>query len=281
MDGGPRAAPTDGPARRGAEAALEDEIARLTEPDGPGRRARRGTPGRPRVTVSYAQSLDGSIALVPGEMLRLSGDRALSLTHRLRARHDAILVGIGTVLADDPRLTVRFAVGRNPVPVVLDSRLRLPGPARLLADAAAGPGAGGRRLLVAATADAPEAAAERLAARGAEVLRFAPEEGRVPLRPLLRALARRGVRRLLVEGGSRVLTSLFAARLADCVVVTVAPRLLGGEPALARVPAPVALGGLAWARFGDDLVFAGRPRFARSARSARSARPGGIAAARR
>lgn len=243
----------------GAESALEDEIARLTEPRGagPGGRARAGPPSRPRITVSYAQSLDGSIALVPGEMLRLSGDRALSLTHRLRARHEAILVGIGTVLADDPRLTVRFAAGPDPVPVVLDSRLRLPGSARLL------PGAGRRRPVVAATADAPAARAERLAARGAEVLRFAPEEGRVPLRPLLRALARRGVRRLLVEGGSRVLTSLFAARLADCVVVTVAPRLLGGEPALARVSAPVALDGLAWARYGDDLVFAGRPRFGR------------------
>lgn len=245
----------------GAESALEDEIARLTEPGraGPGGRARAGPPNRPRITVSYAQSLDGSIALVPGEMLRLSGDRALSLTHRLRARHDAILVGIGTVLADDPRLTVRFAAGQDPVPVVLDSRLRLPGSARLLAGAAAE----GRPPVVAATREAPAARAERLAARGAEVLRFAPEEGRVPLRPLFRALARRGVRRLLVEGGSRVLTSLFAARLADCVVVTVAPRLLGGEPALARVSAPVALGELAWARFGDDLVFAGRPRFGR------------------
>lgn len=270
------AAPTDRGAGGGAEAALEEEIARLTAPAGAGRGGRRaGPPGRPRVTVSYAQSLDGSIALVAGEMLRLSGDRALSLTHRLRAGHDAILVGIGTVLADDPRLTVRFAEGPDPIPVVLDSRLRLPGNARLLAGAGAARRAGRLPPVVAATADAPAARAERLAARGAEVLRFAPEEGRVPLRPLLRALARRGVRRLLVEGGSRVLTSLFAARLADCVVVTVAPRLLGGEPALARVSAPVALGGLAWARFGDDLVFAGRPRFARPAR------PGGRAAAGR
>lgn len=256
---------------RGA-AALEDHLRRLGVPTGIGRR-RRGTNGnaeppatpaelpaeppigRPAITVSYAQSLDGSIAALPGEPLRLSGARALGLTHRLRARHDAILVGIGTVLADDPRLNVRLAAGRSPTPVVLDSRLRLPGTARLLR------GGGRRPALVATTREASGTAVRRLRAQGAEVIRFAAEEGRVPLRRLLRALARRGVRRLLVEGGSRVLASLFAARLADAVVVTVAPRLVGGEPVLARAPAPVTLRDLSWSRYGDDLVFAGRPRF--------------------
>lgn len=228
-DGGPRAIPVESP--------IEPPV------------------GRPAITVSYAQSLDGSIAAIPGEPLRLSGARALGLTHRLRARHDAILVGIGTVLADDPRLTVRLAAGRSPTPVVLDSRLRLPGTARLLR------GGGRRPALVATTRGASAAAARRLRAQGAEVLRFAAEERRVPLRRLMRALARRGVRRLLVEGGSRVLTSLFAARLVDAVVVTVAPRLVGGEPVLTRVPAPVTLRDLSWSRYGDDLVFAGRPRF--------------------
>lgn len=237
-----------------AASALEAHLSRLTETPAASRPA--GPPvGRPAVTVSYAQSLDGSIAAIPGEPLRLSGARALGLTHRLRARHDAILVGIGTVLADDPRLNVRLAEGRSPTPVVLDSRLRLPGTARLLR------GGGRTPALVATTRAAAASAARRLAAEGAEVVRFAAEEGRVPLRHLLRALARRGVRRLLVEGGSRVLTSLFAARLADAVVVTVAPRLVGGEPALARVRAPVTLRDLSWARYGDDLVFAGRPRF--------------------
>lgn len=214
---------------------------------------------RPRVTVSYAQSLDGSIAARPGEPLRLSGSRSLELTHRLRAGHDAILVGIGTVLADDPRLNVRLVRGDSPLPVILDGRLRLPPTARLLR----GDGASGvvPRPLVATSFGASRERAARLRAAGVTVLRFRATERGMPLRSVMRALHRRGVRRLLVEGGGRVLTSMFAARLADWVVITVAPRLVGGEPALARVPAPVELAGLGWARLDDDLVFAGRPRF--------------------
>ncbi len=209
---------------------------------------------RPAITVSYAQSLDGSIAQNPGEPLRLSGSRSLELTHRLRAAHDAILVGIGTVLADDPRLNVRRAAGRSPLPVVLDSRLRTPEVARLLSERRA-------PVLIAATEGADPATRERLEVLGAIVLVFPPEQGRVPLRPLFRALRERGVRRMLVEGGGQVLTSLFAERLLDQVVITVAPRLIGGEPALFRMGAPVELEGLRWARLDDDLVFCGRPRF--------------------
>ena len=231
---------------------------------------------RPRITLSYAQSLDGSIAARPGQPLRLSGSGALAFTHRLRAAHDAILVGIGTVLADDPRLNVRLAPGQSPMPVILDDRLRLPVAARLLE----GRGAAGRAPapLVATIRGAPEARAARLRERGVTVVSFRPLRGRVPLRPLMRALRRRGVERLLVEGGGRVLTSLFAERLADWIVITVAPRLVGGESALARVPAPVDLLGLQWARLDDDLVFAGRPRFAAVDRSAGAPSPGATAA---
>ena len=242
-------------------AGLEDWISQWTAPEvSPARR-------RPVVTVSYAQSLDGSIAARPGEPLRLSGSRALELTHRLRAGHDAILVGIGTVLADDPRLNVRLAAGRSPIPVILDGRLRLPLTARLLRERdAGGELAAASGPLVATNLEAAAERAVTLRRHGVTVLPFRPREGRVPLRPLMRELYRRGVRRLLVEGGGRVLTSLFAERLADWVVITVAPRLVGGEPALARVPAPVDLRWLAWARLDDDLVFAGRPRFGASRR---------------
>ena len=238
---------------------LEGLVAQLTSSDA------ASVGRRPRVTVSYAQSLDGSIAARPGEPLRLSGSRSLELTHRLRAGHEAILVGIGTVLADDPRLNVRLAAGENPIPVILDGRLRLPLTARLLRERRT-PGTAPPPL-VATSFGAPPEQAARLREHGVTVLRFRLSGGRVPLRSLMRALHRRGVRRLLVEGGGRVLTSMFAERLADWVVITVAPRLVGGEPALARVPVPAELSGLAWARLDDDLVFAGRPRFGASGRS--------------
>src|SRR5262249_3832268 len=82
--------------------------------------------GRPFVTLSYAQSVDGSIAARPGQPLALSGAQSMTLTHQLRVAHDAILVGIGTVLADNPRLTVRLVEGKNPQPIVADSHLRFP-----------------------------------------------------------------------------------------------------------------------------------------------------------
>lgn len=242
---------------RRPEARTAESAALLRAPEG------RPLRSRPRVTASYAQSLDGSIAARPGEPLRLSGSRALELTHGLRAGHDAILVGIGTVLADNPRLNVRLAAGKSPMPVILDGRLRFPLDARLLrereSEGVPGP-------LVATTRGAPPERARRLRQHGVTVVSFRASNGRVPLRPLMRALRRRGVGRLLVEGGGRVLTSLFAERLADWVVITVAPRLVGGESALARVPAPVELANLAWARLDDDLVFAGRPRFGSSRR---------------
>ena len=93
---------------------------------------RRQREGRLLVTLSYAQSLDGCIAALPGQPLAVSGTLSLTLTHQLRAAHDAILVGIGTVLADNPRLTVRLVEGRHPQPVVVDSQLRFPPDANLL-----------------------------------------------------------------------------------------------------------------------------------------------------
>ncbi len=89
---------------------------------------------RPYVTLSYAQSLDGSITARRGEPLAISGPESLEMTHRLRAEHDAILVGIGTLLADDPRLSVRLVAGADPQPIIVDSRLRFPLNARILLD---------------------------------------------------------------------------------------------------------------------------------------------------
>ena len=147
---------------------VEEVLAGVTAAE----RARPGRGGaRPVVTLAWAQSIDGSLALEAGRGLRLSGDASTVLTHAIRAAHDAILVGIETLLADDPQLNVRHWAGRSPAPVVLDSRLRTPPNARVLALDAnhLGPD---RVVRVACTADAAAAREAQLAARGARVLRL-------------------------------------------------------------------------------------------------------------
>lgn len=176
---------------------------------------------RPFVTLSYAQSLDGCVTARAGSPLALSGAESLEMTHALRAAHDAILVGIGTVLADDPSLTVRLVEGENPQPVVVDSHLRLPLHARLLQ----------RKdpLWIATTDAAPRSRRLALEAVGARILRLpALADGRVDLAALLPELGALGMTSLMVEGGPSILTSFLAARLADYAVVTIAPLFVGG-----------------------------------------------------
>jgi GTP cyclohydrolase II len=177
--------------------------------------------GRPFITVSYAQSLDGSITVQRGLSTAISGPETLRLTHRLRASHDAILVGIGTVLADDPRLTVRLVPGPDPQPVVLDSHLRFPLTARLLQN--------GRSPWIATHHTADPAQIASLQARGATVWPLPIDElGQISLPALLTRLKQQGINSLMVEGGARVITSFLAHQLVDRLVVTVSPRLLGG-----------------------------------------------------
>lgn len=207
---------------------------------------------RPFVTLAYAQSLDGSIAGRGRRPLSLSGPSSLQLTHELRAAHDAILVGIGTVLSDDPQLTVRLVPGSDPQPIVVDSRLRLPDASHLME--------AGRGTWLAATPDASEQKEALARARGVEVLRTpALDNGWVDLDPLVFSLGQRGVSRLLVEGGARILTSFLKARLVDYVVVTVAPQFVGGVPALSDNELSPFPRLQSWhsERVGDDLVLAG------------------------
>ncbi|CUS04778.2 Riboflavin-specific deaminase/GTP cyclohydrolase II [Candidatus Promineifilum breve] len=183
-------------------------------------------PGRPYITLSYAQSLDGSIAARRGEQTFISGPEAGRLTHQLRARHDAILVGIGTVLADDPQLTVRLVRGPDPQPVIVDSRLRFPPWAKLLR--------GERRPWIATTDAADPARQAALEAAGARVIRLpAVPNGMVDLTALLAYLARRHMRSVMVEGGATVISNFLAAHLADRLVLTIAPMILGGLNAVA------------------------------------------------
>ena len=178
---------------------------------------------RPFVTLHFAQSLDGRIGLGAGrERALLSGQEGMLSAHRARAEHDAVLVGIETALHDDPLLTAR-AGGNQPLRIVLDSALRLPLTARLLREDSAG------AVIVFGTcerASLPRKAA--LEARGARAYLIGSDgAGRVALNEMLGALAAQGVRRLLVEGGARVLTSFMRARAADRAEIEVSPCWLG------------------------------------------------------
>ena len=180
---------------------------------------------RPFVTVTYAQSLDGSIAAKRGEPLAISGPESLKMTHQLRAEHDALLIGIGTVLADDPQLTVRLVDGQDPQPVILDSQLRFPLHAKLLKNPC--------RPWIATTENASRERQRSLETAGAQVIRLpASEYGLVSLPDLLTELWRLGIHSLMVEGGASVIGSFISRNLADRLVLTIAPILVGGLNAI-------------------------------------------------
>lgn len=176
--------------------------------------------GRPFVALKVATSLDGLIAAPGGDARWITSLPARQHGHRLRAACDAIVVGIGTVLADNPMLTVRHVRGRNPLRVVMDSQLRIPGGARIL-----GPDA--RTVIFTTDTAAPERR-ERLQQAGHEVL-VVPSDPRGHVDPaaMLRSLALRDVRSLLLEGGRGIYTSFLRAGLVDRMHVFVAPNLLG------------------------------------------------------
>lgn len=186
----------------------------------------------PLVTLHFAQSLDGRIGLGPGfERALLSSEEGVVAAHLARAEHDAVLVGIETVLHDDPRLTARGEARKQPLRVVLDSELRLPPGARLLASEAGA----GEVVIFGCAERAAQERQQKLEAAGATVLlTSADRQGRVALGEALHALAARGVSRLLVEGGAKVLTSFLEARLAKRAQVEIAPLWLGA-PATSSV----------------------------------------------
>ncbi len=231
---------------------------------------KRLSSGLPEVTAKYAMTLDGRIATRTGHSRWITSELARREAHRLRDRHDAVMVGVGTVLADDPLLTVRLSPEEageggphHPLRVVVDSRARTPPTAAMLRPDTPG------RTLIACTADAPADRVRELEAAGAEVVVLPRGEGGVDLVALLHALGERGVNRVLVEGGGRLLGRLFDLGLVDQVVAFIAPVIVGG----CEAPGPIGGHGVAameqaWrlqsvelCRLGPDVMLAGRLTF--------------------
>jgi GTP cyclohydrolase II len=214
-----------------------------------------GSPGdRPYLVLKYAQTLDGRIATSDGDSKWISGPQERRVSHALRAACDAVMIGAGTVLADDPLLTVRMVPGVSPIRVVLDSTLRAPPDAQIFGPDAA-------TIVLTSDRSDPERRAA-LRHRGVKVEVVPGATAGVDLAVGLARLRSLGIRCLLVEGGSRVITSVLRERLADRVVVAVAPILLGtGTDAVGDLGAGLVRDGLRLQsqtvhQLGPDLVVA-------------------------
>lgn len=213
---------------------------------------------RPYVLLNAAMTLDGKIATQSGDS-KISSEEDLTWLHHLRADVDALVVGIETVLADDPKLTVYRVKGRNPDRVILDSAARTPTEAKVFS-ASAG------RTIVVVTESAPKTKVDALLHAGAEVI-VAGSGDRVDLRLLMNKLSGIGIRRVLVEGGGNVNWSLLELGLVDEIRVAVAPVIVGGRDAITLVEGKgfdkvrdgIKLVLQRIEQYGEDLVLTYRP----------------------
>jgi GTP cyclohydrolase II len=211
-------------------------------------------PNRPYVVLKYAQTLDGRIATANGDSKWISGEEERRISHAMRAACDAVLVGVNTVLKDDPRLTVRLVPGASPLRVVLDSTLRTPLDAQIV---------NGEAVTIFITTDRSSLhRRESLRARHLPVHVVASGPGGVDIVAALCLLYRLGVRSLLVEGGARVLTSILAAGQADRLIVGVAPMIIGagteavGDLGISRISEGMHLRNRCVHVMADDVLLA-------------------------
>ena len=207
--------------------------------------------GRPMFLLKAAVTLDGKVATRTGDSQWITSEASRKHVHTLRDRFDAIMVGIGTVRADDPMLTARVRGGMDPIRIVLDSRLRTPPVSRLLP----GNTTSGARTIIATTGAAPAAREKKLVAAGAEVWRLPAAGNRVSVAHLAKRLAAEEITSVLVEGGAEVHAAMIDAGLADEIRLYVAPMVFGGT----RAPGWVGGSGIARVAQANRLRFIGEP----------------------
>ncbi len=208
----------------------------------------------PFVVFKTAMSLDGKISTSAGESRWITGPVTRQWVHSLRNRYDGIMVGINTVLADDPELTCRIPGGRDPVRLVVDSKLRLPLGARIIRSSVTAP------LILGTTTQAPSGKIFSLEATGVQVLVY--DEPQVPLKQFMLDLAKLEITSILLEGGSTVAWSMLEAGLVDKVHFCIAPKLIGGAGApgplggrgASKLAKALALGDLQHERSGSDII---------------------------
>lgn len=220
---------------------------------------------RPFVVLKAAMTLDGKTATSTGDSKWITSERARRFVHGLRKRYDAVLVGIGTVKADDPELTVRLTVGRNPTKVIIDPRLEIDTGANIFTK---GFTKGGADVIIAADEGADEEMAKKIEGTGATVIRLKRGEGReggLDLDRLLSELARRNIMSLLVEGGAKVFTYFIKYGKFDKIIFIYSPRILTGSDPLGltagegprEIGGAVKLENVSVSRIGEDIAVVG------------------------
>jgi riboflavin-specific deaminase-like protein len=211
---------------------------------------------KPYITVKFAQTLDGKIAARDGSPLVISGKKALKFTHGLRARNNAILVGIGTVLTDNPLLTTRLVKGKDPVRIIIDARLRIPLDSKIIKTS--------RRVktVIVAAPKASKVKIRKLKKKGAEVLLSPSKKGYIDLKKMAHKLRAKGIKSILVEGGREIIASFLKSGLADKIIIILSPRVLGsGIEALGAPKSAFKLRLISAKRLGNDLVITTRCRY--------------------
>lgn len=216
--------------------------------------------GLPFVTVKYAQSLDGRLATATGQSQWISSGSSLRLAHQLRSIHDGILIGIGTLLKDNPRLTVRLVKGTSPLRIIVDTGLKIPLTANVLNDEHI------KKTIIVTTKAAEEKKMAAIEKRGAKILKVNQDpQGQVDLREAFFRLGKIGVHSVMVEGGAKVITSLLKNKLVDRLVITIAPKIIGqgieavGELGVKELKEAINFDRIRFKKMGADLIFEGEP----------------------
>lgn len=215
--------------------------------------------GLPFITIKYAQTLDGRIATATGESQWISSEASLKFTHQLRAAHDAILVGAGTVIKDNPELTVRLVRGRNPLRVIVDSELEISRQAKIFKNISAA------KTLIATIKTADDSQFRNLADSDAEIITIDDDKkGNVDLKKLFKILAGRNVSSILIEGGAQIITSVLKNDLANRLVTIIAPKIIGsgieavGDLNIRSLDAAKILSAQKVMRRGNDIIIDSR-----------------------
>ena len=216
----------------------------------------------PFVVLKLAATLDGKIATATGDSRWISGEAARRLVHRLRSEADAVLVGSGTVLADDPQLTARHYSGanrKNPVRIIVDTRLRTPLSSQLLRTAHE------IKTIIATTQQAPKSKIVKITQRGAEISIVSSRNGRVDLKRLMRHLAKQGIAYVVIEGGSELSAAALHDGIVDKVLFFYAPKIIGGSHArsmvggkgVPRISNAISVTNVHYKKLGEDILVEG------------------------